>query len=460
MSQEIKYVRSIVSIKELKQGMIILAYTGFSQKHQNMVEETCKFIKHNFRSCTTIIIRNGKEIEIPIEQIQPGDTLNRIHKIPTELKKLTIANEKLAKALGNRGFTKFEVKKPKKVEKPQVPVSKSPSSAAVTQENKDKANKFVQQLTENVKTHSDTSKAIENIMDDARKGKVSYGSIKSYVDDITASSSSAAMSAIVSLKESNQTYDHCVDVGVIFQSCYYRIMEIKGETGIFSDKSQAILAAFLHDFGKSKIPKDILDSTVRFERDSQEMKMLQSHPDFAVELLQGMKMDDNVINMARYHHVKQNTTMNSCYPKGISYEEVIYETRLLAIIDVYQALVGRRKYKKSWNPPAAMRYLDALAGVEFDEDIWEDFLIVMGMYPKGSLIELNDGSLGFVMNVSEEDPERPQIVLVRDAAGEDLTQHSLIDLVSETDIEIVKDIDVLEVFGKDAMEIFSNINIS
>jgi hypothetical protein len=127
---------------------------------------------------------------------------------------------------------------------------------------------------------------------------------------------------------------------------------------------------------------------------------------------------------------------------------------------VYQALVGKRKYKKSWNPPAAMRYLDALAGVEFDMAVWDDFLQVMGLYPKGSLVELNNSAIAFVMSVSEADPERPKVVVVRNAAGEDLSHHSLLDLMDEKSIEITKDLDVMEVFGKDAIEVFTSLEIT
>ncbi|MFH2133474.1 MAG: HD domain-containing phosphohydrolase, partial [bacterium] len=344
----------------------------------------------------------------------------------------------------------------------QEPAVKAPltKKQEAFEHSKAQANKFVNQLKENVGTHNKASQAVENIMDNARKGKVSYSGVTEYVDVITTNSSAEAMSAILSLKESDQTYDHCIDVGVIFQTSYLKILESKGRKSIFENEAQALLGAFLHDFGKSKVPKDILDSTVRFERDSQEMQLMQSHPVFAVELLAGMGMTDDIINMAHYHHIKQDTSINSCYPKGVSYDQVIYETRLIAIIDVYQALVGKRKYKKSWNPPAAMRYLDALAGVEFDMDVWDDFMQVMGLYPKGSLVELNDSSAAFVMSISEADPEKPQVVIVRNAAGEELTHHTLLDLQEEKDIEIVKDLDVMEVFGKDAMEVFTKINIS
>lgn len=445
-----------MGIKELKSGMIILCYVGFSKRYQMMEEQTCAFVKHNFRNCRARVIRDGKELDLSVDQVNIGDTLRRIYKIPAELKKLTAVNEKLIQALMKRGFLKFEVKRPVVSPAAKPPMSKKQEKF---EQSKAQANQFVQELKANVQTHAKTSEAVENIMDDARKGKVSYTGVKEYVDDITKKASAESMSAILSLKESDQTYDHCVDVGVIFQTSYHKILQSKERKSIFENENQALLAAFLHDFGKSKVPKDILDSTVRFERDSHEMQMMQSHPSFAVDLLASMGMTDDIINMAHYHHVKQDTTINSCYPKDVSYDQVIYETRLISIIDVYQALVGKRKYKKSWNPPAAMRYLDALAGVEFDMDVWDDFLEVMGLYPKGSLVELSDSSAAFVMNISKEDPERPQVVIVRNAAGEDLTHHTLLDLQEEKDIEIVKDLDVMETFGKDAMEMFTKINI-
>ncbi len=57
----------------------------------------------------------------------------------------------------------------------------------------------------------------------------------------------------------------------------------------------------------------------------------------------------------------------SC-PNECSDKDVSLETLLLSTIDVYQALVGTRKNKRSWMPPAAMRYLDAQVRVEFDPE--------------------------------------------------------------------------------------------
>ena len=454
MTEQPKFAKAVVSVKELKPGMTILSYIDFHSKYKNMDAETSKWVQINFPGSRAHVVRGDKKVDVAVERVKEGDTLTRIHKIPPQRKKLTLVTEQLAQALGKRGFLKFEVKY-------QVKEKKATSQKEIKkQQDTAKANDFVQKIKENVKTHQDTSKAVENVMDDARKGKVNYGAVKEYVDGITDSSSAEAMSAMVSLKESDQTYDHCVDVGVIFNASYFGIKAKKGDPSIFENDSEALLGAFLHDIGKSKIPKDVLDSTVRFERDSKEMQLMQAHPEMAVEIMQSMGLSEDIINMAHYHHVKMDTTINSCYPKNVSYDEVIYETRLISIIDVYQALVGKRKYKKSWNPPAAMRYLDALAGVEFDMDVWDDFLSIMGLYPKGSLIQLNDESLAFVMNISEDDPERPQVVVVRNGSGEDITHHTLLDLMEEKEITVVKDLDCLEVFGTDAIDYFSKINIT
>ena len=299
-------------------------------------------------------------------------------------------------------------------------------------------------------------------MDNARRGNNNIDEIKSYVDHITKDSSAEAMAAIASIKASDQTYSHCIDVGVIFQTTYNRIIQETGRKSIFESADQAILSAFLHDFGKSKIPKDILDSTLRFERESKEMKIMRSHPVYGAELLKHMTMPDSYINMARYHHVKQDPNMLSSYPENSQYKDVIFETRLLSIIDAYQALVGRRRYKRSWPPPATMRYIDALAGVEYDLQIWELFLEAMGLYPRGSLVELNNGAIAFVVDVpkEEKDLERPVIAIVRNEYGEDLAHNDVLDLSEERDITIAKDLDAQETFGNNAIDIFMNIEVT
>ena len=110
MAEETKPVRILVGIKDLKKGMRIISYIGFNKKYQSINEETCTFIRHNFKNARARIIRQEKELDVQVDQVSPGDTIRRIYKLPPELKKLTAVNEKLAHALMHRGFLKFEVR--------------------------------------------------------------------------------------------------------------------------------------------------------------------------------------------------------------------------------------------------------------------------------------------------------------------------------------------------------------
>ncbi|MBU3916218.1 hypothetical protein KKA14_11855, partial [bacterium] len=222
MTEESGFSHKTVKVQDLKDNMVILAYSGFSKKFQPMDETTCKFIKHNFDKAKAVIIRNYEEMDIPVKEIKVGDSLHRLHHFPPSLNKLTTANSKLAKALQRRGFTEFSIKQEgleraeKKELKDAIDIVKLTSKSNAEKREKlkigkEKAEKFVHQLKDNLETRKKASKAVENIMDNARSGRIDYSEIETYVNEIAKHSSAEAMSAIMSLKESDQTYDHCVD---------------------------------------------------------------------------------------------------------------------------------------------------------------------------------------------------------------------------------------------------------
>jgi HD-GYP domain-containing protein (c-di-GMP phosphodiesterase class II) len=79
-----------------------------------------------------------------------------------------------------------------------------------------------------------------------------------------------------------------------------------------------LLATFLPDIGKARIPKEILTSTKRFESDGSEMREIRKHPALRADLLSRAGMPEVIVNMAHYHHVKLDETMTSSYPEGIT----------------------------------------------------------------------------------------------------------------------------------------------
>ena len=437
---------SVVGIDELKEDMVILSYLGFHSRFKRIDEKVCQWLRHNFRGVCVQAVRNDRAVDIPIEKLLPGDTIVKLYKFPPSLKKLTQVNRSLTKELKSRGFLKFRV-----VQKPR---QLSPKQREIK-----KINRLIEKIKKGEAAREQGTKAVENLLDRAREGKTDTDEIVEYIQKVSADSSMDAIAAMASLKESDQTYAHCIDVGAIFFTTYFEIIKRKGRKSIFKDDEETLFASFLHDFGKFKVPKEILDSTVRFDRDSEEMKQMFNHPVYGKEVLQGMGLPEYIVNMAHLHHVKVNPSMGSSYPKISDYGEVLYETRLLAIVDIYQALIGKRSYKKSWTPPSAIRYIDTLAGLEHDMEAWKDFLSVVGKYPIGSLVELSDGAAAFVVTVPKQDLDSPQVVRVLDVKGNIIPRHVLTDLQQESKT-IVKDLDCSEVLGVKGLEVFSGMRIT
>ena len=471
-------VNSKVKVRKLKEGMVIKAYTKFSGRYQSMDEGTCEFIRHNFKGTRAIIIRNNKKYNTNVKSIQTGDTLNGLYDFPPALQKITIATKELSQALEKRGMLEFITVQPKAVAeraKEQLKelvmmVEDSAKSRPIpaviggwksTTHSARIAQELVETVQKSIPIRKETAISIENEMENARMGNLSVKAIENSVNNIAANDSVDALMSISSLKESQQTYDHCVDVGVIFQSVYFKIQTKRKKKSVFSHKNQAMLGGFLHDFGKSMVPKEILESKRQFEKSSRAMQIIRSHPLHGARQLSMLNMPDPIVDMARFHHVKMNTDMLTSYPQDTDYKDISFEARLVSIIDIYQALVGTRSYQKSWSPPATMRYLEALAGVEIDQYVFDLFIREMGVYPKGSMVELSDSSLGFVMNVPEgkQDLNRPIVAVVRNGQGQDLTHHHLIDLQADRDISITRDLDKKDIFGERALEVFTAITI-
>jgi len=439
-----------VKLKDLDESMVIVAYVGFNDKYKSLDDTTCKWLKLNFKECRTVVVREGETLNTPIEDIKPGDRLKRVQGFTSSLKKLTIVNERLKQELEKRGFLEFKIEQSNKTQNAeQIKRAKSVKQAEA----------FVQKVKDTEQAREGATNAVEDLIDKTRFGKTNISDVLNYVENIVKNSSAESIAVLTGLKESDQTYAHCVDVGGIFQTVYGRLLEKNKIKSVFKDNQEILLGAFLHDIGKAKVPKEILDSTVRFERDSPEMKQMQSHPTYGAEILTKMRMSEVIISMAHHHHVKMDAKMQSSYPRGVRFDSLPMETRLIAIIDVYQALVGRRSYKKSWAPPAAVKFIDQLSGIEYDPVVWEEFLQIMGTYPTGSLVELNDGSTAFVLHVNEEDLDNPRVAVVKNAKGEDLERHTLIDLQTEKDMSIVKGLDNFEVYGEACFQKFVSLQV-
>jgi HD-GYP domain-containing protein (c-di-GMP phosphodiesterase class II) len=121
------------------------------------------------------------------------------------------------------------------------------------------------------------------------------------------------------------------------------------------------LGGLLHDMGKLSVPDAILRKPGPLTDD--EMDVIRCHPGWGDDLLAELGYPPHVRRMVRGHHERVD---GSGYPDGLAGDDLDLETRILAVADVYDALVSPRCYRGAWEPVRALGLLREEAGTTFD----------------------------------------------------------------------------------------------
>ena len=139
---------------------------------------------------------------------------------------------------------------------------------------------------------------------------------------------------------------------------------------------QMVLSAQLHDVGKIAIDDSILRKPAKLDED--EFEKMKKHTIFGGEIIKEIQektTESEFLNYAYvfavYHHEKWD---GSGYPYGIAGENIPLPARLMAIIDVYDALLSERPYKKAFSHEEAIKIIKDGKGSHFDPDLVEIFI--------------------------------------------------------------------------------------
>ncbi|MCZ6730519.1 MAG: HD domain-containing protein [SAR324 cluster bacterium] len=456
--------------------MTILAITRFDSKYSCIDSETLKLLQSKFEGAKAVVQRDSGPKTLSMGEIKLFDEITSIVNLP-EGSKFSKVEAGMGAALEGQGFFEFSVvgdglePDPPPAPKTAPPVSPPQPSAkaAAVGASSDPAHEsrmaaardFVEKFEVAIENREESTLKIEEMMDSGRAGKFNTKGAAESVEKIIREGAAESMTAVAGLKASDQTYAHCVDMAVIFRAAYSDMLADMGKAPTEEICRTTLIAGFLHDIGKIMVPKEILDSKERFERDSPEMVQMRSHPVHSRKILTDLGMSKAIVNVASYHHVKTDTSLPSSYP-DVSYDEVLPVTRLAAVVDVYQALIGSRSYKPKWVPGKAVGLLMELRGSEFDDKALGNFMLSNGIYPTGSLVRLSTGDLAFVVKNERKSLEQPVVVIVENADGELLTHHELLDLIVQPELSIAEFVDHYEYYSESpdqTLQIFRSINL-
>ncbi len=151
------------------------------------------------------------------------------------------------------------------------------------------------------------------------------------------------------------TYRHSIAVADVATSMA-RVLQLT------PDRVQLVRrAALLHDLGKLAVPNIILDKAEHLT--SEEWEVVVQHPRLTREILSRIESFGELAEVAGAHHEKLD---GSGYPDGLTAQQLSLEARIVAVADVYQALIERRPYRSGMSHAEAMVVLQRLAGQKLD----------------------------------------------------------------------------------------------
>jgi HD-GYP domain-containing protein (c-di-GMP phosphodiesterase class II) len=226
--------------------------------------------------------------------------------------------------------------------------------------------------------------------------------------------------------------------------------------GFDSEISALGLGALLHDVGETRMPRNLIRKNEPYTES--ERQLLEQHPRLGATLLERSEnIPELVRRIVAEHHERID---GSGYPFAITGAQISVFSQIVAITDMYDAMLTGRN-RGALQPIEVLRqlYLQSNAGA-FDRDLIERIIRCLGVYPAGSVVELNTGERGIVIAANRKDTLKPTLRIISSRNGLVLSRGPIVSLaesVSDTvERRIVRALDP----GKERVDVLAYLKLA
>jgi putative nucleotidyltransferase with HDIG domain len=182
--------------------------------------------------------------------------------------------------------------------------------------------------------------------------------------------------------------------------------------------------ALLHDIGKTTLPAELLQKAGPLT--DAEAAEVRCHPQVGYELANASgQLHTASLEVIRLHHERWR---GQGYPLGLSGETIPRNALIVGLADAYDAMTTRRPYAEAVAPDQALQALYAQADQTFSVELVEAFIRCLGIFPVGSVVELDNGARGVVVGAQAGGGLWPTVLMARTPDGEPLRKRLLVNL--------------------------------
>jgi len=255
------------------------------------------------------------------------------------------------------------------------------------------------------------------------EGKPDADAARGMVDNLAqaVAQNRTALLALTALKDyDNYTFTHMVNVSILTMG-QARGLGIDGPL-----LREFGLSALMHDIGKVRTPTEILNKPDKLT--DAEFDIMKRHTVDGAEILRKTpEMPGLAPVVAFEHHLRIDGTG---YPHGVKREGLNVATMLCGIADVYDAMRSQRRYQQAFPTDRILAVLQRNDGTQFDQNLVRRFAQLVGIYPAGNLVRLDNNAIAVVVKAHAPDPHRPRVRIIVTPDGAKLEQPYDIDLFS------------------------------
>lgn len=170
------------------------------------------------------------------------------------------------------------------------------------------------------------------------------------------------------------------------------------------------MGALLHDIGQVRIDDKLLNKPGKLNQN--EMTEMCQHPKHGLDILQSKGgLTESCIDIAVNHHERLG---GQGYPRGLLGDKLSTNVRLVSIVDVFESLTTPQVFRKSMSVVDAYKVLMAGKNTHYDETMVVKFIEWRGIYPPGSIVEMENGEVGIVIATNKKFRLKPKVILVLD----------------------------------------------
>lgn len=258
--------------------------------------------------------------------------------------------------------------------------------------------------------HTEAVAAVQSLFEGVQTGRpINSGVAKEVVHTLlsTVLQHHNALAHLIHMRQfDTHLYEHAINV------CIFALM-LGTVEALDEGRLECLgLGALLHDVGQICLPRNLVRKPTPYT--PQEQRLMQAHPQLGATILARVPhMPAAVCQIVVQHHERLD---GSGYPDALRGDAVLPLSQIVAIADVYESMLGPREARPPLLPAQALKELYRHGRAQqLDLGLVEKMVRCLGLYPVGSLVELNTGERGIVTAVNPSDALRPSVTVLWNA---------------------------------------------